>query len=80
MMDLILGEPQSPGPFLAEPLLNEPTSDHRVRYLACEALFNVAKVAGEALLKQMKSIEDIRKVRRKVRLLDCKRRRRLKLT
>ena len=48
MMEMILGEPQSPGPFLAEPLLNEPTSDHRVRYLACEALFNVAKVAREA--------------------------------
>ena len=46
-MQLLLGDPGVPGPFLAEPSSEQGNTDHRVRYLACESLFNVAKVANE---------------------------------
>ena len=51
IMQLLLGDPSGPpGPFLAEPVSDQAAGDHRVRYLACESLFNVAKVANEELL------------------------------
>ncbi|CAK9114893.1 Protein VAC14 homolog [Durusdinium trenchii] len=58
MMSLLLGDSNGPGPFLAEPTQYEPTSDHRVRYLACEALFNIAKVAHEELMPYLARIFD----------------------
>ena len=49
-MQLLLGDPLGSGPFLAEPSSDQVSGDARVRYLACESLFNVAKVANEVLV------------------------------
>ena len=58
IMDLLLGDATRAGPFLAEPSSDQPSADHRVRYLACESLFNVAKAANEELLPYLDKIFD----------------------
>lgn len=58
IMQLLLGDPLGSGPFLAEPSSDQVSGDARVRYLACESLFNVAKVANEELLPYLDRIFD----------------------
>ncbi|CAJ1385852.1 unnamed protein product [Effrenium voratum] len=57
IMGLLLGpDSKHLGPFLAE--ASSDTESHRVRYLSCEALFNVAKIAQEELLPYLARIFD----------------------